>query len=57
VNFTLSVPGVHAICTAGDARILPRVLAAVEGYTPLEPSELAPVAAGVANEPILGRPG
>ena len=57
VDFTLSVPGVHAICTAGDARILPRVLAAVEAYAPIDPADLTPLAAGVAGEPILGRPG
>jgi aryl-alcohol dehydrogenase-like predicted oxidoreductase len=57
VQFTLSVPGVHAICTAGDAAILPRVLAATQRFEPLSVDELLPVAAAVAAEPILGRPG
>jgi len=57
VNFTLSVPGVHAICTAGDANLLPRVLAAAEHFEPLAADDLLPVAASVASEPILGRPG
>ncbi len=57
VRFTLSVPGVHAICTAGDARLLPRVLAAVEAFEPLPPDELDPLAAAVGGEPILTRPG
>jgi aryl-alcohol dehydrogenase-like predicted oxidoreductase len=57
VQFTLSVPGVHVIATAGDAKLLPRILTAVEGFEPLSPDALEPVAAGVAAEPILGRPG
>ena len=57
VNFTLSVPGVHAICTAGDSKLLPRILAAVEHFEPVPADDLLPVAATVASEPILGRPG
>jgi aryl-alcohol dehydrogenase-like predicted oxidoreductase len=57
VRFTLSVPGVHAICTAGDAQILPRVLAAAEHFEPLPPDELMSAAAAVTAEPLLGRPG
>ncbi|HZN14534.1 MAG TPA: aldo/keto reductase [Acidimicrobiales bacterium] len=57
VRFTLSVPGVHAIATAGDVHLLPRVLAAVDRFEPLPADELLPVAAAVAAEPILGRPG
>jgi aryl-alcohol dehydrogenase-like predicted oxidoreductase len=57
VNFTLSVPGVHAICTAGDVQLLPRVLAAVERFEPVAADDLLPLAAAVSGEPILGRPG
>jgi aryl-alcohol dehydrogenase-like predicted oxidoreductase len=57
VRFTLSVPGVHAICSAGDTQILPRVLAAAERFEPLSPDEMEPLAAAVAGEPILTRPG
>jgi aryl-alcohol dehydrogenase-like predicted oxidoreductase len=57
VQFTLSVPGVHAIATAGDAQLLPRILTAASRFEPLPADELLPVAAGVAGEPILGRPG
>ena len=56
VRFTLSVPGVHAICTAGDRQILPRVLAAAEQFEPLPAEDLTPAAAAVAGEPILTRP-
>jgi aryl-alcohol dehydrogenase-like predicted oxidoreductase len=57
VRFTLSVPGVHAICTAGDTKLLPRILAAADAFEPLPAGDLLPVAAGVAGEPILRRPG
>ena len=57
VNFTLSVPGVHAICTAGDVHLLPRILDAVAAYEPLPADDLVPAAAAVASEPILRRPG
>jgi aryl-alcohol dehydrogenase-like predicted oxidoreductase len=57
VRFTLSVPGVHAICTAGDVGLLPRVLDAVNRFEPLPPEALEPVAAAVAAEPLLSRPG
>ena len=57
VNFTLSVPGVHAFCTAGDMNLLPRVLAAASDHTPMDAADLEPVAAAVASEPILRRPG
>ncbi|MBA3653520.1 MAG: aldo/keto reductase [Actinobacteria bacterium] len=57
VRFTLSVPGVQVFCTAGDVDLLPRVLAAAEAFEPLPVEELAPVAAGVAAEPLIRRPG
>lgn len=39
VDFVLSHP-VTGICTAGDIRLLPRVLAACEEYTPMSPEEM-----------------
>jgi aryl-alcohol dehydrogenase-like predicted oxidoreductase len=56
VNFTLSVPGVHAFCTPGDTALLPRALAAAESFTPIPGDDLEPVAAAVASEPIIRRP-
>jgi aryl-alcohol dehydrogenase-like predicted oxidoreductase len=39
VAFTLSVPGVHALCTPGDLGLLPSVLEACATYTPLDEAE------------------
>ncbi len=57
VRFTLSVPGVHGFCTAGDTELLPRILAAAEAYVPVPADDLEPVAAVVADEPLIRRPG
>jgi hypothetical protein len=46
---------VHAIATAGDVNLLPRILDAVTRYRPV--AELVAAAATTSNEPILGRPG
>ena len=35
VHFALSVPGVHAVCTPGDLRLLPLALDAAESFRPL----------------------
>jgi aryl-alcohol dehydrogenase-like predicted oxidoreductase len=57
VRFTLSVPGVSAFCTAGDMRLLPRVLeAALRFDDPLPAGDLEAVAAAVSGEEILRRP-
>jgi len=39
INFTLSVPGVHAICTPGDLRVLELALDAAEAFEPLDEDE------------------
>ena len=57
VRFTLSVPGVSAFCTAGDMRLLPRVLeAALRFDEPLSVADLDAAAAAVSGEEILRRP-
>ena len=56
VNFTLSVPGVHAFCTAGDMQLLPRILDAANAYEAVPGDDLDPAAAAVAAEPIIRRP-
>jgi aryl-alcohol dehydrogenase-like predicted oxidoreductase len=57
VRFTLSVPGVHAFCTAGDTNLLPRVVAAAERFEPIPADDLDPLATAVSAEPLLHRPG
>jgi aryl-alcohol dehydrogenase-like predicted oxidoreductase len=39
INFALSVPGVHAICTPGDLRVLQLALDAADGFAPMDASE------------------
>ncbi len=39
IRFTLSVPGVHALCTPGDRVLLPTVLAAAGRFSPMEAAE------------------
>ena len=41
LRFTLSVPGVHALCTPGDLDLLRLVLECVGNFTPMEPGERA----------------
>lgn len=53
VNFALSVEGVHAFCTPGDAPLLPEVLAAAEAFAPMTPQERTAASAEVANEPLI----
>jgi aryl-alcohol dehydrogenase-like predicted oxidoreductase len=50
VRFTLSVPGVHALCTPGDLGILPTVLAAAEALEPLDEAGRRAAAQAVADE-------
>jgi aryl-alcohol dehydrogenase-like predicted oxidoreductase len=56
VRFTLSVPGVHAFCTAGDSHLLPRIVEAAERFEPVPADDLPSLASAVAAEPILRRP-
>jgi aryl-alcohol dehydrogenase-like predicted oxidoreductase len=56
VNFTLSVPGVHGFCTAGDLGLLPRVLRAADAFTAVPADDLQLAAATVSGEPIIRRP-
>ena len=53
VNFALSVEGVHAFCTPGDAPLLPQVLDAAEHFTPMTPQERAAASSEVAAEPLI----
>lgn len=39
VRFTLSTPGIHALCTPGDLALLPDVLAAAGSASPMDPDE------------------
>jgi len=41
VRFALSTPGVHALCTPGDLRILRLALDAAEAFTPMDAAERA----------------
>ena len=36
IDFTLSIPGVHAFCTPGDVEIMKRALEAAEGHTSMD---------------------
>jgi aryl-alcohol dehydrogenase-like predicted oxidoreductase len=56
VRFVLSVPGVHAFCTPGDADVLALALEAAQGFEPLDSDELTQLPAAVAGEPALFRP-
>ena len=53
VRFTLSVEGVHALCTPGDEAVLAEVLRAVDGFTPMSPAEMAAATEAVAGEPMI----
>ena len=41
VRFTLSTPGVHALCTPGDIDLFPYVFDAASAYEPLTDDERA----------------
>jgi hypothetical protein len=53
VRFTLSVEGVHALCTPGDEAVLAEVLRAVDGFTPMSSAEMADATDAVAGEPMI----
>jgi hypothetical protein len=53
VRFALSTPGVHAFCTAGDLRLLPTVLAAADGYAPLDPAARDDAMDAMASEEVV----
>ncbi len=50
VQFALSSPGVHAICTPGDVGLLPLALDAAAGVGPMTAGERAEAMAAVADE-------
>lgn len=56
VRFVLSVPGVQAFCTPGDAEVLARALEAAQAFEPLDQDEFAQVSEAVSAEPALFRP-
>lgn len=53
VWFALSQPGVTAIATAGDIRLLPFVLDAAERFTPMSDQQQAAAIAQMAGEPFF----
>lgn len=55
VRFTLSVPGVHALCTAGDLAVMRRVVDAADRFVPMDADERAETvaAAAAAAEPSI----
>ena len=50
VGFTLSVPGVDAICTPGDLGLLPTVLDVVSRFEPMSAREMEELAGSRAHE-------
>jgi aryl-alcohol dehydrogenase-like predicted oxidoreductase len=56
IRFVLSVPGVHAFCTPGDADVLMLALAAATDYRALDEGQRRAAADEVAAEPMLFRP-
>jgi predicted aldo/keto reductase-like oxidoreductase len=57
VRFALSVPGVSAICTPGDVRVLDLALSAAASFAALSPSESAAAVDAVRDEePIFPMP-
>src|SRR5256885_8824926 len=53
VRFTLSVPGVHAICTPGDVHLLERVLAVAASFAPMDDDDRHEASATVAEEALI----
>jgi aryl-alcohol dehydrogenase-like predicted oxidoreductase len=53
VRFALSTPGVHAFCTPGDLRLLPRVLVAAQSPEPMDDAERADAIESSAVEPSI----
>ena len=53
-RFALSQPGVSALCSAGDTRLLPNILAAAERFTPMsEPEQAALITRSAQLEPLF----
>ena len=53
IAFALSMPGVHAFCTPGDAALLPRVLDAADAFSPMPADERDAAAAEMAGEQVI----
>jgi aryl-alcohol dehydrogenase-like predicted oxidoreductase len=53
VAFALSMPGVHAFCTPGDAALLPRVLDAADAFVPMTGDEREEAARSMADEQVI----
>ncbi len=53
IAFALSMPGVHAFCTPGDAALLPRVLDAADAFSPMPPDEREAAAKEMAGEQVI----
>jgi len=54
MRFALSQPGVSGLCSAGDTRLLPNMLAAAEQFTPMSESEQAALITRAAQlEPLF----
>jgi len=53
VRFTLSTPGIHALCTPGDLDLLPVVLDAAEAYEPMSDDERQQAMRAMTDEEII----
>jgi hypothetical protein len=53
IAFALSVPGVHAFCTPGDAALLPRVFDATDAFAPLDADEREEAIRSMADEQVI----
>lgn len=53
IRFALSTPGVTAICTPGDVSLLPMVIEAVAGFTPMTDIERDEAAQSQADAPLI----
>lgn len=53
VSFTLSVPGVHGICTPGDLGVLRLALDAVERFQPMDADEREAAIAEASGQPSI----
>jgi aryl-alcohol dehydrogenase-like predicted oxidoreductase len=53
INFALSVPGVHAICTPGDLRVLELALDAADGFEVMDEAERDRASADAAALPSI----
>jgi aryl-alcohol dehydrogenase-like predicted oxidoreductase len=56
IRFALSVPGVVAFCTPGDASVLPRALEAAARFEAMAAEERDEASRSVAHEPVLRSP-